>query len=401
MDEKGNGMERVDIEHKKKVRGRVSKVILRFALVIMFLCVIGVTVYFAFLFYRNKYGTFESYDVITSIEKIEGNSSKYYSYNELLLKYSRDGAMTIDSAGEYLWNGSYEMNDPVIDVCGDYVAVADRGSKLVHIFNESGMVNSITVEHSILSVQVANQGVISVMMEDGNAVYVTMYKPDGKVISDNNKDVTSTGFPLSMDLSNDGQKVIVSYFDVLSGSLKTNIACYNFDDVGKNESNNFVGGNIYNDEVVANVKFITNDLVCFFNDRGFELYSMPRKLAETPIVTVDFETDIQSIFYSSSYVGFVLDTAEENYKYKVVVYNTKGKKVLEKGMNFDYTDVNMNDSDIIFYNYTECMVMSVDGTIRFQYKFDQSIDALYGISKNQFYVVYANRVEVIQMRGAR
>lgn len=379
----------------------IGKTLKKIGLILLILCAIGMAAYLAYSIYRSSFGTFGGYEVLSSIEKSDGGSSEYTSYKNLLLKYSRDGATAIDAQGQYLWNGSYEMKDPVIDTCGDYVVVGDRGSKLVHLFNENGAVNSITVEHPIISVQVANQGVVAVMMEENNTIYVNMFKPNGDGFGDIKKAISKSGFPLSMALSNDGAKVVLSFLDIISGTLKTNIACYSFDEVGRNEDDNFVGGNIFEDEVVAKVDFITNNIVCFYKDKGFALYSMEKKLGETPIVDVVFDTSIQSIFSSSSYVGFVLDTAEEEYKYQVVVYDLKGNKVLDKGINFDYSDVNMSDTEIIFYNYSECMVMNINGKVRFQYKFEESIDAMYRASKNKFYVVHSNSIDVIQLKGEK
>lgn len=394
-------MATIDFNQEKEVKRPVSKKLKKIGIILLFLCAIGIVVYLIYSIYRNSFGTFGGYQVLSTIEKGNGSSTKYTSYNNLLLKYSRDGATAINEKGEYLWNGSYEMKDPVVDTRGNYVAVGDRGSKLVHIFNENGAVNSITVDYPIIDVQVANQGVVAVMMEEENTVYITLYKPNGVVFGDIKKAIIKTGFPLSMALSNDGSKVVVCFLDVTSGSVKTNIACYSFDDVGKNETDNFVGGSIFENEVVAKVDFITNNIVCFYKDKGFTLYSMEKKLGESPIIEVAFDTPIQSIFSSSSYVGFVLDTAEEEYKYQVVVYDLKGNKVLEKGLNFDYSDVNMNGSEIVFYNYSECLVMNINGRVRFQYKFEESIDAIYGASKNKFYLVHGNSIEVIQLKGAK
>lgn len=394
-------MTTLDLNQEEKVKRPVGKRLKKIGIILLLLCAIGIVTYLIFSIYRNSFGTFGGYEILSAIEKGNGSSTKYTSYNNLLLKYSRDGATAINENGEYLWNGSYEMKDPVVDTCGDYVVVGDRGSKLVHIFNESGAVNSITVEYPIVNVQVANQGVVAVMMEEDNVVYITLYKPNGDVISGNIHAIIKSGFPLSMALSNDGTKMVLSFLDVISGSVKTNIACYNFDEVGKNENNNFVGGSIFENEVVAKVDFITNDIVCFYRDKGFTLYSMERKLGESPITEVAFETSIQSIFSSSSYLGFILDTAEEEYKYQVVVYDIKGNKILEKGINFDYSDVNMNDSEIVLYNYSECFVMSINGRVRFQYKFEDNIDAMYGVSKNKFYLVNGNSIGVIQLKGAK
>lgn len=395
----GKLMTTIEMNGEKK-KHPFGKIMLRLLIILIFLCAIGAAAYFAYTLYRDSYGTFSSYEVLEEIERSDGTSAQYMEYKGLLLKYSRDGATAMDESGKFLWNGSYEMKDPIVDTCGDYVAVADRGSKLVHIFNASGAVNNITVDYPILQVQVANQGVVAVMMEEDNHIYIYLYKSNGDIIWYADKPISLYGSPLSMALSNNGQKMVVASLDFTTGTVQTNTAWYNFGEVGMNETNNLVGGLSF-EGIVAKVDFITNNIVAIYKDGGFLLYNMEQKLDETPIVETEFETTIQSIFSSSSYVGFVLDTAEDEYKYSVVVYDTAGNKVLEKGINFDYSGISMNGSDIVFYNYGECMILNVKGKIRFQCQFEQSIDAIFGASTNKYYLVTNSSIEVIRLKGAK
>lgn len=358
-------------------------------------------VFITSIYYRTNYGTYLEYEVVSSVEKSQESSSTYVSYNSQLLKYSRDGATTLNEKLDYIWNGSYEMKDPIVHTCNDYVVIGDRGSRLVQIFNESGVVNSFVVDHPILGVQIASQGVVSVMMEEDNTVYVVLYKSNGSLIATIQKQISESGFPLSMALSKNGTKIVLSFLDVLSGTLKTNVACYNFDEVGRNENNNFVGGNIYEGELISKVEFVTNDVVCFYKESGFVLYPMVRKLGASPIVEIHFDTPIRSIFSSSSYVGFVVDSKTDDYKYEIIVYNLKGDKVLDQGIDFEYSNITIVDSDIVLYNYSECYVLNVSGSVRFQYQFPKGIHGIFPLSKNKFYLVQGDSIEVIQLRGKK
>lgn len=387
-------------ESQGRKRRLSRKLLLRILLILLFLCAIGAVAYFAYTLYRNSYGAFSGYEVVTKMERKDESSSTYVGYNGLLLKYSRDGATAMDASGKYLWNGSYEMKDPMIDYCGDYVAVADRGSKLVHIFNGNGSVNNITVEHPILQIQVANQGVIMVMSEEDNIIYLSQYSATGKLLWEDEKPIKLSGYPLSMALSNDGNRLVYSCLDVSSGTVKTNTAWYNYGDVGQNSNHNIVAGIAY-DGIAAKVDFITNHVVAIYRNQGFSLYAMEQKPAASPIVEVEFETGIQSIFSSSSYVGFVLESASEKYKYQVVVYDTKGNKILDQGMNYEYSDIQVYGSDIIFYNYASCYIMNTKGTVRFQYDFEESIDSMFGAGKNKYYVVSGSNIEIIRLKGAK
>ena len=393
-------MSTLDYDEAKKKRPRKKKMI-RISLAVGILGIVVGAIYFGFTTYQYNYGSFKGYTVKESVEKGDDNSTQFTSYKNNLLKVSRDGVMALDTEGEYIWNGSYEMLDPVFDLCGDYVAIAERNGTQISIFGEKGLVNSITVEHPVLSVQIANQGVVAVMMEESNSVYISIYASNGSEKWAYKKELSSTGFPLSMTLSNDGKKLVLSYLETVSGTLTTNIACYNMDETGRNENQNFVGGSIYEGEVVPKVDFLANNVVCFYKDTGFVLYKMNRKLGKEPIKEVTFETPIRSVFSSSSYVGVITESGDDKEKYIVTVYDLAGKKVLEKGINYDYISVSMKDTEILFYDYSGCMILNTKGKVRFQTDFNENIVAMCGATKNKYYVVYGDRIDLIQLRGGK
>lgn len=388
-----------EFDNKQKTKRHLSKkIVLSLSIIFLGMIVIGVGAYMAVSFYQSRNGTFTGYEVVNSIENPGGAAASYNTYGDMLLKYTRDGATTYNSEAKLEWNGSYEMIDPISDVCGKYVAVADRNGRLVHIFGEKGPVGSITTEYPILQVQVANQGVTAVMMEQDNVVYINLYKSNGTLIAPIEKPIEVAGFPLSMALSNDGKKVAFSFLDVTTGTAKTNIACYNFGPVGQNEENNFVGGFIY-EGVIAKVDFITNNTVCFYRQNGFTVYHFEEKLSENPVEDLTFESQIRSIFSSNSMIGVVLDSDEDKSKYELQLYDLKGKQILKKGINYDYSGITMNGSDVVLYNYSSCMIVSSKGKIRFQSSFDCNVQQVSETTKGRIVLVSDDAIQVIQLKG--
>lgn len=72
---------------------------------------------------------YKSYKVIEETKINISTSDKYLSYNGKIIKYSRDGISAVDASGNIIWNGSYDMISPAVDICGKYVVVADIGAK--------------------------------------------------------------------------------------------------------------------------------------------------------------------------------------------------------------------------------------------------------------------------------
>ena len=101
----------------------------------------------------------------TIFEEFQGN----------ILKYSNDGALYTDTYNERIWNQTYEMKEPMADVCEDYVALADKGGTEIYIMNQAGMQGKIETPMNISRISVANQCVVAVWMESDGENYIRMY----------------------------------------------------------------------------------------------------------------------------------------------------------------------------------------------------------------------------------
>ena len=95
--------------------------------------------------YGNR--CYRGYEVKNKVNRSDSNNVNYRYHNGNILKYSRSGISEINNEGKSLWNGGYEMKQPQVDVCGDYVSVADVSGKQCYIYN--GKDEGVTVETSL------------------------------------------------------------------------------------------------------------------------------------------------------------------------------------------------------------------------------------------------------------
>jgi hypothetical protein len=132
-----------------------------------------------------------------------------------------------------------------------------------------------------------------------------------------------------------------------------------------------------------------------FKENGFMLieYSeMPKVIKE-----ISFENKIESILHNQKYIGVVLDAGESGYP-ELVVYNLKGDKILDKKMDFDYSEIHLEDEEIIMYDNVSCIVMKMNGTVKFSHTFDSNILALYPINDlDQYYYVSDKEIAKISL----
>ena len=347
--------------------------------------------------YVNR--VFNSYKISKAIKDSISADATYLPYNENVLKVSRDGVCAYTSSGNVLFNGSYEMRNPSADICGDYVAVADIGSYSVYVFDGSNSGRKLTVTLPILQVQVAKQGVVAILMEDKDTNVIQLYNSESsvdKVLVEKVTNVYDNGFPVTMALSDDGKKLVTSYVKVNNGVLDSDVTFYNFSGVGENEVNRMVGAKDYGKTIVSDVEFIGNDTVCVYTDTGFDLYEMEEKSAE--LVSKKFDGEIKSTFHTDSYLGFVLKGDITEKGHNVLVYNTSGKEVYNKYINYDYDTVSMYGKEIIFNTLNDCHIEKMNGVQKYSDTFDVEVTTILPINGyNKYFLIDNNNINIVKL----
>lgn len=357
-----------EYSNRKKRYKRIRNI----AICVLFVAVALIGV--CYVTYRNN-KSYKSYKVINTTELTGDNAAGYLSYGSSLIRYNKDGAAIYDRSGTTLLKASYEMSNPIADTCGKYVAIADRGGKSIRVYNGEKEVGSYSTEYDITKIKVASQGVVAALMQEGDRIYFKLYRLDGKELGVSAKTINNAGYPLDIALSEDGTKVVIIYLSVASGDMISNVVCYNFDDVGANSNDQCVG--IFKSDkgiVAPEVEFLNNDTFCIYKDNGFELYSMKEKPSN--ISEVKLKGKIQSVFNNKNNVGIVLE-AEDGSSKHIMLYNLKGKLILNKAFDFEYTKISMTNKEIILYSELSCMIMKMNGKVKFRYNFDKNITGLY------------------------
>lgn len=376
-----------DYEDRKK-RYRKNRVVI-FVLLLVLIVIIG-AIYLIRLFNR----TYQGYEVLDRISNTEENLGGYLKYKSAVVRYSRDGALAVDNKGNLLWNGSYEMTDPVADTCEDYVVIADRGGKQVQIFNKSGLAGSLTMNHPIVKAEVARQGVVAVLMIEDDTSYVELYSKEGTFIGEKVTNMVKDGYPMDISLSDNGEKIAATYLSLSSGEIVNNILFLNYGDVGKNFTDRTAGASIYTNAIVPRITFLDNNTVCAFTENGLLIFPM-EEIAE-PAIEQIVEGKIKSVLHNEKYAGLVLQ--EDKKEPRLLLYDLKGKKILDKELSFEYESIYLSGDEIIMFNDLSCVIYKIDGKEKFRYTFDTNISALYPINNlDRYFLVNPQDILEIQL----
>ena len=358
-------------------------------------CAVVIVVALSIAIYKKNV-SYNQFKVVKSLDTDDGNGNQYVAFSNFFVKYGLDGISYVNGK-ETVWSQAYEMSNPIVDVCGKYVAVADKGGNTIYVFDEQSGRGQINTTYPIVSIEIANQGVVAALLEEDNANYIEAYDKEGTLLISHKTLLNGNGYPLSFSLSEDGTKMVVSYVCINSGVVESKILFFNFGGVGQNEVDRVVGGVNYKSTVIPTVKFLQNNVAIAVGDNILSIY----KMREKPVAQeeIKIKQEIKKLFYNSDYIGLVYENDSGSKKYKVVVYDTRGNKVMEKSIDMDFKDIKFTGRNILVYDDLNCKIIPFKGKEKFSYTFEQTINTVMPTDKfREYLIITNNKVERIRIK---
>ena len=380
------------IESEKSREDKSRNLKIKVITIIRIVCALLLAIYL-FCVYR----TYNNYKVRKTIKIETGTNSQYQAFGEFVVKYSNDGISYINGT-ETIWNEAYEMKSPIVDVCGDYLAIADKNSNTIYIFNKKGKVGEVNTSYPIIKIEVAQQGVVAALLEEASANYIELYDKEGNLIVSHKSLLSENGFPLSFSISNDGEKMMTSYLSIKEGSTENQVIFYNFSNVGKDEVDRVVGTfNQYGETIVPAVYFVSNEDAIAIGDNVLTIYKMKEK--PTIRKEIKFDKEIQKVFYNEKYVGLIFENSKGDTPYKMEVYSLSGEKIMSKEIEMNLDHVKFAGKNVLMYDDVTCELISLKGVVKFKHVFTKQLDAIVPMeSTNTFLLMTKNKIEEISLR---
>ena len=371
----GNLKEKLEQNRKRRFRTRLAI----FALVVI---VIG-----GFVLY-NQLHTFNDYIITESIENVVSPGTKYEAIGKYIYRYNSDGVSCVSRNNELKWSITYNMQAPIVDVCGKTMAIAEQQGNQVYVVNEEGQIGSFETLLPILKVRVSKQGVVAVVLEDDNVTWINLYKADGTAIASDKTTVAESGYPLDMDLSPDGEKLAVSYLGIEEGIMQTDIVFYHFGSAGQAENDYVVSRTTYQEMVMPEIYFAGNACAVAVSDNGYVVFKGSNEPKQSAIVS--FDQEIVSCFHDDDRIGFLFADTTGEADYRMEIYNYRGKRKARRLVNADFDEVKMQDGQIIMFSEKECHVFTSSGRKRFDSPYEKAVQDIFYFSSFRKYLVITN-----------
>ena len=341
---------------------RKRRNIMKPVLLVLLVLVIGAGVVAVYLWNQSRSEPYDSFETVWTGTLNRNAAMEYIPYCDGYMKVSRDGAEAVNGYGSLAWNVSYDMNEPVAAVCREYAAVGDYGNKLVYMMDGTGTLYWKNVPYPIREVETSAVGVTAVRMNEGLSDYIQLVTLAGDVLVEIMTLENWDGFPVDIALSEDGTKLVTSYLVINDAKAEGWLTFYNFGEVGQNYANNLTAVFKYED-VIPEIRFMDNDTVCVFKKDGMDLYTVP-ELPEL-VAELSSEEPILRVCNDDKHLAVMTDNAKNGSVARAVVYDKKAQVVFDRTIMEMFDDILLSGEDIVFYNKDACLVMGLNGQLKF------------------------------------
>lgn len=373
--------------HRKKIVGIL--------LLVVSLAVCGLVFW---LYQSGK--TFSGYSILWQKSLEGGGMSDYIGFGDYILRYGRDGAVCYDRTGEVVWNQSFEMKKPIVDISGGYAVFADQQGYTMYICDASGCVGNVTTNWPITRAQVASQGVVAAILENTRSNQIVFYDKNGTVLDIELKTlIEEYGYPMDIGISPDGQQLAVAYIYMDAGTMMNKVVFYNFE-VGKNRQDRVVGIFMeYRNAMVGEVTFLGNESACAFADDRVDFYSLKNALSPELAQSVTYDgRNILSVFHSDSHVGTVVEGDGSDGARQLYVYNAAGQELFVKPVTMAYNQVEFSGDYLLVYNDTNCLIYDMGGAQIYQGSLEGTISKCIPISRSRLFQVGGQVLTEIELK---
>ena len=380
-------------EIERKVREHHKKQLKILAIIVGICVALGITYY---IYVQHK--SYDDFRIVSTVDRSDTNATKFTEFNGNLLKYSNDGASCVTVDNQIVWNQSFEMQDPILAVCKQYVAFADKDGKQIYVMNSSGTQGKFSVTMPIQRIDVSASGTVAVMMEEDGTGYLALYSKSGEQLAEGAIHVENGGTPMDLALSQDGEKLAVSSLDIHEGSAKSTVTFYNFGSVGEEKVDHIVASFSYDDAVIPELAYVGSDQVIAFSDQGVYTFTGGNTPKEGPKKQV--EDEIKAVFYDDSYFALVFAAGKDEAKRKVVVYNMKCDEQTQFVTDFPFEKMRFLDNhEICLYSSNLCSIYTLGGRKKFYYEFEDAFcEVLHVGGYRRYAFVMEGKTQQIRLR---
>ena len=353
-------------------------------LIIAAMIVMAVAAYHV-MSHRHRY---TGYTVTESYEEEDIVGTRYEKLGSGFLKYGSDGVTFVNGRNEIQWSAAYTIETPVTSICGSTVLIYEQQGYTVEVLNADGVLGSYQTDLPIMRAEVAKNGVAALMLKDGSDARIRLTGTNGTALAEVKTTLEDQGYPLSMDLSSNGQDLMVSLAKIGSGAVDSAIVFYNFSSAAQVDDTHLVSSTDYKGRIFPYVCYASDRTPVAVSDAGFVTFTTSGHPEEKRSVSIDAE--ILSTFHDEDSIGFITSSDQASERYRMLVYSYNGKMTADVSFSSGYSEVKMDSGEILLNDAGHMMVFTTGGIARLDSDCEMQIGEFVKIPGFRKYAVLTN-----------
>ena len=346
-----------------------------------------------------RYRTYHDMKVVKTISKDLSESFQSFAYKNGTVCYSEDGIYFLDGKGNEKWNRTYSIKNPFATYCGDYIVVASKNGNDIALLDSDGQMKKFSVSYPVVSVKVAKQGVIGLILHGDKGNYIELYDAAQKKLVSIKVTASQNGYPMDIALSEDGQNLLVSYLVVDGINTKSRVALYNFGSQGAEKGDQMIGGFDFKDCVIPKVNFMGSSKAVAIADNELIFFKTNNTFSKEQVVGID--QSIKSVAVNDKWIAFVLENQKnsDKEKYEAVVYNKNGRKIMDYNFSSEYNKLLLGKKELVLAGNYHFSVVNFAGHEMYQKDFKKRISNVSTTGKSRKYLItYEDNIKLLELR---
>lgn len=358
-----------------------KKIIIAIAAGILFVAIIAT-------FLVAKYQTYDHIEVTETYENKNKDNANYVSCMGGILRYSRDGVALLGKTGKEKWNQPCQMGNPIVEMSKESVIVADKGGTTILVFQEKGLKGEIKTTRTIEKVAVSEKGIVSAILKDDETPQVMCYDAEGEVLVEHKVSLNKMGYPMDVALSEDGKTLLVSYLKTDGKKIISKVVYYYFGEKADVDKNHIAYEKEFENTITPITTFLDDEMSLVVADNALVFFEGLKKPEEK--IRIEVNQEIQSVAYNEELVAIIVRN-EGNTAYKLHIYNKKGKQLAAVDVDKEYTQMKVENNQVLMYDGQMCNIFLKNGVHKFEGKTDENILEIFPLSgMNRYMVITAN-----------
>lgn len=331
----------------------------------------------------TQWTMFTNISVVETYEDVNVVNSSCEDFLSGFLKYGKDGASYIDYQGETIWNEPYEISNPIAATSSLSAVIADLGGNQIVVVDEDGIKGEFETYLPIEKITVSEQGIVAVLMYDGQSPQIICYDAAGNTLVELKSTLVGNGYPTSLSLSSDAETLLVSYLQISETGIVGNYIYYSFSNADQVTEDVIASGS-KESTIIPEVKFLKSNISVIISEQSLEIFKSDDTVEL--VAEIEFENDVESVFYGDAQVGLVFKNSVGDTK-ELRVYNTNGDVIVSTEITGEYEDIDIINNQIILYEKENCIIYTLSGKEKYNGEMSMELSGVFPVFGINKYVI--------------